>query len=53
MPWNLSILKYSHKLISKALSLTNLERQNLNFAQQIFNEYIIQELLTLGKQMFA
>ena len=46
---SLSILKYCHKLISKAIPL-NFERQNVNFVQQIFNEYTIQGLFTLGKQ---
>ena len=40
-----SILKY--KVTSKA---TNLERQNVNLVLQIFSEYTIQGLLTLGKQ---
>ena len=44
-----SILKYCYKLTSKALSPTNLERQNVNLVLQIFSEYIIQGLLTLRK----
>lgn len=47
-----SILKYCYKLTSKALSPTNLERQNVNLILQIFNEYTIQGLLTLGKQKY-
>ena len=38
------------KLTSKALSPTNLERKNVNSVLQIFSEYTIQGLLTLGKQ---
>ena len=45
-----SILKYCYKLTSKALSPTSLERQNVHLVLQIFNEYTIQGLLTLGKQ---
>ena len=45
-----SILKYCYKLTSKALSHINLEKQNVNLVQQIFSEYTIQGLLTLGKE---
>ena len=45
-----SILKYCYKLISKALSLSNLERQNVYLVRQIFNEYTTQGLLTLEKE---
>ena len=45
-----SILKYCYKLTSKALSPSNLERQNVNLVLQNFSEYTIQGLLTLGKQ---
>ena len=48
-----SVLKYCNKLTSKALSPTNLERQNVNLVQQIFNEYTVQGLVTLGKQKSA
>ena len=46
----LLILKHLYKLPSKAPSPTNLERQNVNLVQQIFNEYPIHGLLTLGEQ---
>lgn len=45
-----SLVKYCYKLTSKALSPTTFERQNVNLVLQIFNEYTIQGLLTLGKQ---
>ena len=47
-----SIFKYCNKLTSKARSLTNLERQNVNLVLQFFFffYYTIQGLLTLGKQ---
>ena len=45
-----SILKYCYKLTSKTLSLTNLERQNVNLVLQIFKEYTVQGLLTLWKR---
>ena len=44
-----SILKNCYKLASKRLSPTNLERQNVNLVLQIFSEYTIKGLLTLGK----
>ena len=37
-------------MTAKALSPSNLERQNVNLVLQIFNEYTIQGLLTLGKE---
>ena len=45
-----SLLKQYYKLTAKALSTINLERQNVNLVLQIFNEYTIQGLLTLGKE---
>ena len=45
-----SHLKHCYKMIAKALSPSNLERQNVNLVLQIFNEYTIQGLLTLGKE---
>ena len=45
-----NLLKYSHKLSLKAISPSNLERQNVKLAVQIFNEYVIQALLTIGKK---
>ena len=39
-------------MTAKALSPSNLERQNVNLVLQIFNEYTIQELLTLGKEKY-
>lgn len=44
-----SLLKHSYKLTLKALSPSNLERQNVNLVLQIFNEYIIEALITFGK----
>ena len=41
-----------YKLISKALSPTNLEEQNINLVLNILNEYTIQGLLTLEKQKY-
>ena len=43
------ILEYCPKLTLKVFSLNNLERQNVDLIEQIFNEYTIQGLLTLGK----
>ena len=48
-----SLLKCSYKLTAKALFPSNLERQNVTLVLQIFNEYIIQALLTLGKQKYV
>ena len=45
-----SLLKYAYKLTAKVLSPTSLERQNVTLVLQIFNEYVIQALLTLGAQ---
>ena len=45
-----SLLKYAYKLTAKALSPSSLERQNVTFVLQIFNEYLIQALLSLGAQ---
>ena len=42
----LSTFKYCYKLTSKALSLSYLERQNVNILLQIFNEHTVQGLLT-------
>ena len=44
------LLKHCYKMAAKALSLSNLEKQNVNLVLQIFNEYTIQGLLTLGKE---
>lgn len=43
-----SLLKHSYKLTMKAISPSTLERQNVKFAQQIFSEYVIQGLLSVG-----
>ena len=45
-----SLLKHCYKMTTKALSSSNLERQNVNLVLQIFNEYTIQGLLTLRKE---
>ena len=45
-----SLLKQYYKMTAKALSPNNFERQNVNLVLQIFNEYTIQKLLTLGKE---
>ena len=45
-----SLLKQCYKMTAKALSPSILKRQNVNLALQIFNEYTIQGLLTLGKE---
>ena len=37
-------------MTAKTLSPCNLERQNVYLVLQIFNEYTIQGLLTLGKK---
>ena len=44
-----SLLKHSYKLSLKALSPSSFEKQNVNLVLQIFNEYVIQALLTVGK----
>ena len=36
-----SLLKHCYKMTAKALSPSNLERQNVNLVLQIFNEYTI------------
>ncbi|XP_064120877.1 uncharacterized protein LOC135225533 [Macrobrachium nipponense] len=45
-----SLLRYAYKLTSKALNPSSLERQNVSLALQIFNEYVIEALLTTGKE---
>ena len=47
-----SLLKFSYRLTAKAIFPSNLEKQNVTLVLQIFNEYIIQALLTLGKQKY-
>ena len=47
-----SLLKHCYKMTAKALSPSNLERQNFNLVLQIFNGYTIQGLLTLGKEKY-
>lgn len=44
------LLKQSYKLSLKAVSPSTLDRQNVKYALQIFNEYVIQALLTIGKK---
>lgn len=43
-----SLLKHSYKLSHKALCPIGIERQNFKYVQQIFNEYTIEALLSLG-----
>ena len=45
-----SLLKHAYRLTLKALSPSNLEKQNVNLVVQIFNEYIVQALQTLGEK---
>lgn len=45
-----SLLKYSYRLSLKALNPSNIEKQNVNLVLQVINEYVVQALLTLGKQ---
>lgn len=45
------LLKHSYKLSIKAISPTTFEKQNVNLVLQIFNEYLIQALLTVGKKL--
>ena len=45
-----NLLKHSYKLTFKAISPSNLERQNVKYVLQIFNDYVIQSLLTVGKK---
>ena len=45
-----SLLKHCYKMTVQTLSPCNIERQNVNLVLQIFNEYTIQGLLTVGKE---
>ncbi|XP_064120459.1 uncharacterized protein LOC135225155 [Macrobrachium nipponense] len=47
-----SLLKHSYGLTQKALWPSNLEKQNVNLVLKIFNEYIIEALLSFGKENF-
>ena len=44
------LLKQSYKLSLKAVSPSALDRQNVRYALQIFNEYVIEALLTIGEK---
>lgn len=43
-----NLVKFSYRLHLKALSPTNFERQNVKYVLDVFNEHVIQGLLTLG-----
>ena len=45
-----SLLKFSYKFSEKALHTSNLERQNVLYVLQVFNSYVAQALLLLGKK---
>lgn len=44
------LLKQSYKLSLKALSPSSLEKQNVKLVLQIFNEYVVQALLNVGRK---
>lgn len=46
-----SLLKQSYKLSMKAISPHTFQKQNVSLVLQIFNEYLIQALLTAGKKL--
>ncbi|XP_049839444.1 uncharacterized protein LOC126284511 [Schistocerca gregaria] len=45
-----TIIKYSYGLCMKHLCPSNFERQNVKYALNVFNPYIVQGLLTLGEE---
>lgn len=45
-----NLLKHAYKLSLKAISPSNLERQNVKLALQVFSEYTVESLLTVGKK---
>lgn len=45
-----SLLTHAYKLTLKSLCPSNLEKQSVNLVHRIFNEYVIQALLTLGEK---
>lgn len=45
-----SIIKFSHKLSKKALMPSSLERQNVQYALQVFSNYVAQALISLGPE---
>ena len=47
-----SLLKHSYALTRKALWPSNLEKQNVNLVLKIFNEYVIESLLSFGIKNF-
>ena len=44
------LLKHSYRLSLKAINPSNLEKQNVKLVLQIFNEYLIQALLSKGEK---
>lgn len=44
------LLKQSYKLSLKAICPSNFERQNVKLALQVFNEYVVQALISIGKK---
>lgn len=45
-----SLLKHAYRLTLKSLTPSNLEKQNVKLVLQIFNEYVIQALETIGEK---
>ena len=45
------LLKYSYRLSMKALRPSSFEKQNVNLVLKIFNEYVIQALFKVAKEM--
>ncbi|GFS75860.1 transposable element P transposase [Trichonephila clavipes] len=45
-----NLVKFAYSLTLKALSPTNLEKQNVKLVLKIFNNFVIQELQLLGEQ---
>ncbi|XP_049960432.1 uncharacterized protein LOC126481016 [Schistocerca serialis cubense] len=45
-----TIIKYSYGLCMKSLCPSNFERQNVKYALNVFNPYVVQGLLTLGEE---
>lgn len=44
------LVKHSYKLSLKAIYPSNLERQNVKLVLQVFNDYVIQALISIGKK---
>ena len=45
-----SLVKFAYKLSFKALNSSTFERQNVKFAQQVFNNFTAQALTIPGKK---